>query len=108
MLNAFLFVSNEQWVWHRRLGHVSLRKISQLNKLNLVRGLPNLKYNSYALCEACQKGKFSKPSFKSKNVVSSSRPLELLHIDLFGPVKTATIRGKKYGLVIIYDYNKWT
>src|SRR3954463_13278620 len=45
-------VSEEQWVWHRRLGHASLRKISQINKLNLVRGLLNLKYKSYALCEA--------------------------------------------------------
>src|SRR3954463_11620532 len=61
-------VSEEQWVWHRRLGHASLRKISQINKLNLVRGLPNLKYKSDALCEACQKGKFSRPAFKSKNV----------------------------------------
>src|SRR3954471_8034524 len=101
-------VSEEQWVWHRRLGHASLRKISQINKLNLVRGLPNLKYKSYALCEACQKGKFSKPAFKSKNGVSSSRTLELLHIDLFGSVKTASIRGKKYGLVIVDDYSSWT
>src|SRR3954471_11946538 len=85
-----------------------MRKISQINKLNLVRGLPNLKYKSDALCEACQKGKFSKYAFKSKNVVSSSRPLELLHIDMFGPVKTTSIRGKKYGLVIVYDYNRWT
>ena len=85
-----------------------MRRISQINKHNLVRGLPNLKFNSEALCEARQKGKFSKPSFKSKNVVSSSRPLELLYIDLFGPVKTASIRGKKYGLVIVDDYNRWT
>src|ERR1044072_9790322 len=42
-----------------------------------------------------------------KNVVSTSRPLELLHIDLFGPVKTASISGKKYGLVIIDDYSIW-
>ena len=57
-------VNDEQWVWHRRLGHVSMRRISQINKLNIVRGLPNLKFISDALCEACQKGKFSKPSFK--------------------------------------------
>src|ERR1044072_7930185 len=43
-----------------------------------------------------------------KNVVSTSRPLELLHIDLFGPVKTASISGKKYGLVIVDDYSRWT
>src|SRR4051812_43629033 len=101
-------VSEEQWVWHRILGHASLRKISQINKLNLVRGLPNVKYKSDALYEACQKGKFSKPTFKSKNVVSSSRPLELLHINLFGPIKTTFVRGNKYGLVIIDDYSRWT
>src|ERR1044072_2860944 len=105
---CLLSVHQEQWVWHRRLGHVSMRKISQLNKLDLVRGLPKLKFASDALCEACQKGKFSKRSFKAKNIVSTSRPLELLHIDLFGPVKTASPNGKKYGLVIIDDYSRWT
>ena len=54
------------------------------------------------------KGKFSKTSFKAKKVVSTSRPLELLHIDLFGPMKTASINGKKYGLVIVDDYSRWT
>ena len=43
-----------------------------------------------------------------KNVVSTSKPLELLHIDLFGPVKTASVSGKKYGLVIVDDYSRWT
>src|SRR3954470_24926359 len=107
-VTCLMSVFEEQWVWHRRLGHSSLRKISQINKLDLVRGLPNLKFKSDALCEACQKGKFSRPAFKSKNVVSSSRPLELLHIDLFGPVKTASVRRKKYGLVIVDDYSRWT
>ncbi|WJX18836.1 hypothetical protein P8452_08595 [Trifolium repens] len=53
-------------------------------------------------------GKISKTSFKPKNIVSTSRPLELLHIDLFGPVSTASINGKKYGLVIVDDYSRWT
>lgn len=65
-----------------------MRRISHLNKLNLVRGLPNMRFASDALCEACQKGKFSTTYFKDKNVISTSRNLELLHIDLFGPVKT--------------------
>ena len=53
-------VNEKQWKWYRRLGHVSTRSISQLNKLNLVRVLLNLKFASDALSEACQKGKFSK------------------------------------------------
>ena len=49
-----------------------------------------------------------KSSFKTKDNVSTSRPLELLHIDLFGPVGTASIYGSKYGLVIVDDYSRWT
>jgi hypothetical protein len=74
----------------------------------LVKGLPNLNYHSDALCGPCQIRKISKTSFKPKNIVSTSRPLELLHIDLFGPVSTASINGKKYGLVIVDDYSRLT
>ena len=46
-----------------------------------------------------------KSSFKSKDIVSTSIPLELLHIELFGPVNSASLYGSKYGLVIVDDYN---
>ena len=49
-----------------------------------------------------------KNSFSSKNIVSTSRPLELLHLDLFGPTRTTSICGKRYELVIVNDYFKWT
>jgi len=49
-----------------------------------------------------------KSSFKSKDIVSTSRPLELLHIDLFGLVSNASIYGSKYGLVFVDDYSRWT
>ena len=52
--------------------------------------------------------KIVKSSFKVKDIVSNSRPLELLHIDLFGPVSTASLYGSKYGLVIVDDYSRWT
>ncbi|WJX68356.1 hypothetical protein P8452_52731 [Trifolium repens] len=105
---CLLSLNDEKWVWHQRLGHANWRLISKLSKLKLVKGLPNLKYHSDALCGPCQIGKISKTSFKPKNIVSTSRPLELLHIDLFGPVSTASINGKKYGLVIVDDYSRWT
>ena len=65
-------------------------------------------YTSNALGEYCQKGKYSKTSFKAKKIVSTSSPLELIHINLFGPVKTTYINGKKYGRVIVDDYSRWT
>ncbi|KAK2374267.1 putative mitochondrial protein [Trifolium repens] len=104
---CLLSLNDEKWVWHQRLGHANWRLISKLSKLSLVKGLPNLNYHSDALCGPCQIGKISKTSFKPKNIVSTSRPLELLHIDLFGPVSTASINGKKYGLVIVDDYSRW-
>ncbi|PNY05239.1 retrotransposon-related protein [Trifolium pratense] len=105
---CLLTLSEDKWIWHKRLGHANWRLISKLSKLDLVRGLPKIKYHSDTLCGSCQKGKIAKSSFKPKNTVSTSRPLELLHIDLFGPVSTASINGKKYGLVIVDDYSRWT
>ena len=90
------------------MGHANWRLISKLSKLQLVRGLPDIDYHSDALCSACQKGKIVKTSFKSKDIVSTSRPLELLHIELFGPVSTASIYGCKYGMVIVDDYSRWS
>jgi len=90
------------------LGHVIWRLISKLRKLKLFKGLSDLKYHSDTLCGACQKGKVSKNSFKLKNNVSTSGPLKLLHIDLFRPISTASINEKKYGLIIVDDYNRWT
>jgi len=90
------------------LGHAKWRLISKLSKLQLVKDLPNNDYHSAALCGACRKGKIVKSSFKSKYIVSTSRPLEMFHIDLFGPVNTASLYRSKYGLVIVDDYNRWT
>ncbi|KEH29282.1 hypothetical protein MTR_4g033045 [Medicago truncatula] len=107
-----LIMVSEQWllVTHDKIkafvpnsDHERGRLISKLIKQKLVKGLPELQYHSDALCRACQKGKSVKTTFKPKNIVSTSRPLELLHIDLFGPVSIASINGKMYGLVVVDD-----
>jgi hypothetical protein len=71
-----------------------------LNKFKIVKGLPEFNYHSNALCGASQKGKIVKTSFKTKNIVSTFRLLELFHMDLFGPEDIASINGNEYGLVI--------
>jgi len=78
-----------------------------LNKIaskELVVGLPKLNFERDKLCEACQKGIQTKSTFKPLNVISTSRPLELLHMDLFGPSRTMSLGGNYYGLVIVDDY----
>ena len=66
-----------------------------------------MKFTKYRLYEACQMGKQTNVSFKSKNVVSTSRPLELLHMDLFGPSRTKSLDGNYYGFVIVNDYSRF-
>lgn len=73
------------WLWHRCLGHMHFDLINKITSKNLVDGLPNIKLFEDKLCDACQMGKQMKVSFKPKNIVSTSKPLELLHLDLFGP-----------------------
>jgi len=82
-----------------------------LNKLiskDLVIGLLKLKFEKDHICEACQKGKQIKHSFKLKNVVFILKSLELLHMDLFGPSRTMSLSGNYYALVIVDDFSKFT
>jgi len=85
--------------------------MNHLNKLiskDLVIGLPKLKFEKNHICEACQKGKQIKNSFKLKNVVSSSKPLELLRMDLFGPSRTMSLGSNSYALVTVDDFSRYT
>ena len=107
-VTCLLSIKGNHWVWHKKLGHDSLKLISKLQKQDLIRGLPRLSYNDDLLCEECHKGKYIKTSFSSKKIVSTSRPLELLDIDLFGPTRTIFVNGKKYGLVVMDNYSRWT
>jgi len=75
---------------------------------DLVVGLPKLKFEKDHICEACQKGKQIKHSFKLKNIVSTSKPLELLHMDLFGPSRTISLGGNYYAFLIVDDFSRFT
>ncbi|KAK2985161.1 hypothetical protein RJ640_011982 [Escallonia rubra] len=99
---------NDIWLWHRRLGHVHMDLIKKLLSKDLVRGLPNLRFIKDRVCDACQYGKQSKTSFQAKNVVSTSRPLQLLHLDLFCPTRNASLGEKFYAFVIVDDFSRYT
>ena len=60
------------------------------------------------LCEACEKGKSKRASHKSKEMTSITDPLQLIHMDLFGPVNVMSLSGKRYALVIVDDFSKYT
>ncbi|GJV71010.1 putative ribonuclease H-like domain-containing protein [Tanacetum coccineum] len=95
--------NDEVVLWHRRLGHVNLKNINKLVKGNLVRGLPSKTFKLDHSCLACRKGKQHRASCKKIEERTVREPLELLHMDLFGPVSVESINKKKYCLVVTDD-----
>nr|GEY96551.1 retrovirus-related Pol polyprotein from transposon TNT 1-94 [Tanacetum cinerariifolium] len=98
----------QAWLWHRRLYHLNFDYINLLSKKDIVIGLPKLKYVKDQLCLSCELSKAKRSSFKSKVVPSSKGRLNLLHMDLCGPMRVASINGKKYIMVIVDDYSRYT
>ncbi|GJU60588.1 retrovirus-related pol polyprotein from transposon TNT 1-94 [Tanacetum coccineum] len=100
--------SSQTWLWHRRLSHLNFDTINLLSKYDIVTGLPKLKFVKDHLCSSCELGKAKHKSFKTKTTPSSKRRLQLLHMDLCGPMRVGSINGKKYVLVIVDDYSRYT
>ncbi|GJR46070.1 putative ribonuclease H-like domain-containing protein [Tanacetum coccineum] len=99
---------DEAVLWHRRLGHVNFKNINKLVKGNLVRGLPSKTFKLDHSCLACRKGKQHRASCKKIEERTVREPLELLHMDLFGPVSVESVNRKKYCLVVTDDCSKFS
>ncbi|GJV53966.1 retrovirus-related pol polyprotein from transposon TNT 1-94 [Tanacetum coccineum] len=100
--------STKSWLWHRRLSYFYFGTINQLTSKDLVDGLPKFKYDKDHLCLACEQGKIKKASFPPKLVPSTEPKLKLLHMNLCGLMRVESINGKKYILVIVDDYSRYT
>ncbi|GJW88853.1 ribonuclease H-like domain-containing protein [Tanacetum coccineum] len=92
--------------WNRRVGHVNFINLNKLVKGNLVRRLPSKIFQNDHTCVACQKGKQHKASLKAKSVSSISQPLQLLHMNLFGPTSVRSLNHKTYCMVITDDFTR--
>ncbi|GJQ98253.1 retrovirus-related pol polyprotein from transposon TNT 1-94 [Tanacetum coccineum] len=98
----------KSWLWHRRPSHLNFGAINHLARHGLVRGLPMLKFEKDHLCVACVMGKSKKKSHKPKSEDTNQEKLYLLHMDLCGPMRVASVNGKKYILIIVDDYSRFT
>nr|GEX35170.1 retrovirus-related Pol polyprotein from transposon TNT 1-94 [Tanacetum cinerariifolium] len=99
---------NKSWLWHRHLNHLNFDTINDLARKYLVRGLPRLKFEKDHLCSACQLGKSKKHTYKPKTENTNLKVHNTLHMDLCGLMRVQTINGKKYILVIVDDYSRFT
>nr|GEY60964.1 DNA helicase [Tanacetum cinerariifolium] len=87
--------STESWLWHQRLSHLNFDTINDLAKNDLVSGLPKFKYHKEHLCPSCEQGKSKRASHPPKPVPNSRQMLQLLHMGLCGPMRIASINGKR-------------
>jgi hypothetical protein len=91
---CLIAMTNMGWLWHRRLAHVGMKNLHKLLKGVHVLGLTDVCFEKDRPSAACQAGKQVGSTHQSKNVMTTSRPLELLHMDLFGPITYLSIGGK--------------
>nr|GFA62620.1 putative ribonuclease H-like domain-containing protein [Tanacetum cinerariifolium] len=100
--------SSQSWLWHQRLSHLNFATINNLVKNNLVQGLPKMKFEKDHLCSMCKQGNIHQKHHKSKMAFASNKPLYLLYMDLCGPMRVQSISGKRYVLVVVDDYSRYT
>ncbi|GJU26975.1 retrovirus-related pol polyprotein from transposon TNT 1-94 [Tanacetum coccineum] len=101
-------LKTKSWLWHRRLSHLNFSTLNKLAKDSLARGIPKIKFKKDHLCSACALGKIKKSSHQPKPEDTNQEKLYLLHIDVYGPMRVESINGKKYILVIVDDYSRFT
>jgi hypothetical protein len=91
-------------LWHQRLGHASPATIKAMT--SMVSGMSLKKDTELTgLCYGCQMGKGHRDPFP-ESTSETHRPFELVHCDLFGPMRTPTLEGARWGVLFIDDYTK--
>jgi transposase InsO family protein len=85
-----------------------MRNLSKFLKDNHILGLTNVQFEKDRICSASQAEKQVGVPHPPKSIMTTTQPLELIHMDLFGPVAYLSFRGDKYGLVIVDDYSRFT
>ena len=95
-------------LWHQWMGHASYKHLSIVSKHESVLGIPKLSRMSNVVCGPCQLGKQTKANHTGTQTSATSRLLELLHLDPRIPTRTESLSGKRYIMVVVDDFTKYT
>ncbi|KAJ9566505.1 hypothetical protein OSB04_002471 [Centaurea solstitialis] len=98
----------DSWLWHRRLCHQNFKDMNKLVSKNLVKGLLETRLSKDTLCPACEQGKMTRSSHPPRMDTSSKSPLDMIHMDLCGPTRTESLAIKKYMLVLVDEFSRFT
>ncbi|KAG8488558.1 hypothetical protein CXB51_016286 [Gossypium anomalum] len=96
---AYTSATNLASLWHKRLGHVSYKSLSLLNRLNLIEDMSKVDVSD-DVCEVCQLGKQARLPFPVNKAWRAQGKLELVHTDICGPMKSSSLndsnKSQKY------------
>ena len=96
-------------LWHRRFGHLGYLNLAKMQQLNMVSGIAvqaeDFKRANDKVCEPCIMAKQTRTPFPTSASVTT-RPLELLHMDLCGPMPVTSLGGHLYIATFLDDYSK--
>ena len=95
-------------LWHQRMGHASYKHLSIVSKHESVLGIPKLSRINCVVYGPCQLGKQTKAKHPGTQTSATFKPLELLHLDLMGPTRTKSLGGKRYIMVMVDDFTRYT
>ena len=98
---------DSSWLWHLRFGHLNFGGLQLLTKMKMVRGLPSIEHPNQ-LCEGCLLGKQSRKSFPKEASRRATKPLQLVHTDVCGPIKPSSFGKSNYSLLFIDDFSRKT
>jgi len=99
---------NDSELWHQRLGHLNFTDMLKIASKDIVKDLSKMEKTGKGICGPCQLGKQARAAHKKTLGMLTSRNLELLHMDLMGPTRTASLGGRKYILVVVDDFSRYT
>ena len=89
--SCLISTHDDSHLWRKCLSHVNCTYLEKPAMQNLVFGLSKLSFSKNASCDVCVLSKHSKTSSKTKNVISTCFPLQLLYLDLFGPSRVMSL-----------------
>jgi hypothetical protein len=106
LVSFLVNASDNNWLWHGRLGHVNFNSIKMLALKEMAGGVPLIEHPDQ-VCRSCLSAKQTRKSFPSSATWRADEALELVHIDLCGPITPETLGGNKYFMLVVDDSTRW-
>ena len=100
-------MKDEDWCWHMRFDHLNFGALKSLGEEKMVKEMSSINHPNQ-LCEACLLDKHSRRSFPKEATTRATKPLQLVHTDVCGPINPSSFGKNKYFLLFIDDYSRKT